>query len=767
MDVIDRGAVLSGSGHVQRDASQHGDVAILDLFSGIQRARLELRSCGIPVFLHQRPSFVRYTLRTNSTVSAGDPISSIRYNALPVETCSPGNGALERSTEWGFSTSVADFDVHVVRKDLSSLYGQGSKRLQGDTYHNAAQDFRKATRRAVVSSRLRQYIAFIHSRDMGSVNVPAVLPHTSSSAPSENAGRCISPNENEHGNVEGTDSLTYTTAKTMRRASFGSLPLELMLAIFLFAQVDYWPTFAVHWGSQSCCGWLIWRLVCREWRDLMNESGELWCHVVVTSKWEWVHKVLERSGTRPITVRLSASGSPNPSLLRDHRNRIIRLILRDITQETMNEVMNAGFPKLEEIEITGEVWTTDPLVDVEWNGDAFTNESKLRSLSISRVTMSPSRILRFQNLSSLLLGAGDDILSSVDFLMATLPFLPKLRTLELTVQINTSRGIRRVGLDELRRCRVSGTGSSITTFLDLFEMPQVVDVDFDVETRLDLAAEEQFCRAVIPYVRRFDSVAKRMGVTVQKSYGSVVTVQAELGENKLRITIPIPSSSFLSSTTELMKSLGVSGVECLALRSGTTDSGEYVVDEGWGHFFDLTAGLKKLTMSGYGDRWHQLGLLVGGCDTSEDGNLLPWSSLEEVNMRSGFWVKVEVADVWVQGLRNRQERGVGLRSLSISRWEMQASGFYGRAFRDVVQDLEWNVARPGKTEELSCRHADQARLSSDEGYRVEETIWDERAKGFGLAWEGKLKTFVPASTVPFAPLLSDLRTDANLPAELG
>lgn len=376
--------------------------------------------------------------------------------------------------------------------------------------------------------------------------------------------------------------------------------------------------------------------------------------------------------------------------------------------------METGFSNLEEVDFVAASGTTPEMV---WETGAFTDVSKLRSLTLSGVWIGPSYLLQFRHLSSLSLCSLDEFPHiSRDYLLETLPFLPELRTLELALgrMWRGEEGKRKLG--ELRRCKVSGGDADIVTFLRLFEMPQAVDLDFGVEARrFDVenpTYEEQLVEAVAPYFRRFDSAAKRMHIVAWQEDTSVVTVRMVLGVQRLRVSLQVPSAEMLCSTTKLMKDLGLVGVDHLVLTGGLRSSGNYVEDEGWAQLFELTSGLKKLTITGYGDRWHQLALLIGKCGTSDEANLLPWSSLEEMEMWRGFWVKVDVADDWVEALRSRQRRGIGLRTLSFSKWEMQAGRRYEEVFKGVVQDLEWKVARPGLTEERNCPHLSKAMISS-------------------------------------------------------
>lgn len=485
------------------------------------------------------------------------------------------------------------------------------------------------------------------------------------------------------------------------------LPLELLTKVLHYGQIDYSPR-PRHWNGDRCPGWLRYRRVCRWWWSAAD-NPQLWSNISISLGLIWVQFALSKVHGHPITLELNGCMLDKVPLttFQNHRDQIVRLALTSFDQATWDHLLTVPFPNLEEVRFFESTTSGWSVLDAAWN-DTCAPGSRIVSLALCTVYMSPEEMSRFKNLRSLSLSTRRMVFEgSHQYFRNTLPLLPYLETLRIITTISSKKLSTQLELKALLRLYISGSDLDIVNFLKDFKMPQVQEVDISVPgiwEGEELVDEREFCRMVEPYLCQSTRIIGRLEISDHVRKASTVKIISTSGSHILRMRLPIPSRSIITSASNLLDRLHVQGCRHLVLRA-VAPSTLHEENEDWDQLLRRTTGLKKLSVSGYGDRWKQASILVG--ERVSYAESMSWQSLEEVEMRRGFWVKMQAARDWIDALWKRAEDGRRLPQLSVSQWEMQLSGAYRGEFQKVVRNLVWDVANPGRTEKSICPHVQQ------------------------------------------------------------
>lgn len=486
------------------------------------------------------------------------------------------------------------------------------------------------------------------------------------------------------------------------------LPTELLSYIFCLVQI-LWPLVPRGWTNGVCLGWFELRSVCRRWWLIINRCKMLWAHPPRLDC-RVVDLFLKRSQGQLLTIEVDASrplaAGATRYILREVQTRVVRLILHNATQTTLNDVLELRFPALKRIIFEADPGDEDQPVSANWDENTFAIDSNVLALDLSLTSIPQNVIQRFKNLSELYLQSSHRMHNHPDAdlssLVGTLPALPNLETLGIKgLKILGYEKDRTAVLSSLRRLEVSASEAHILDFLSTFRMPVLADLDLDVQEpkQKGLSQAERFCEAIKPFVTHFDCRATRLDVTVYPESPSTIELLAESGLlYRLDVVIPAPKHSLIKHLAMFMRRLELVGCDHLVLRSWPCDLGRLGQDNGWPEVFQRSSDLGTLTISGYGDRWKYL------CNLMKDKGKSLWPSLKEVKMSSGFWVEAESAIAWEHALKQRQECKAQVNVLSFSQWEMQQCKIYKEKFRAVVGTLHWEVREPGTTKDPTCPH---------------------------------------------------------------
>lgn len=401
-------------------------------------------------------------------------------------------------------------------------------------------------------------------------------------------------------------------------------------------------------------------------------------------------------------------------------DRVDHLIIRDISHNHVSSIINTFFPSLRQLTLEGDAWTEGDGVTIEWNAgspNTFVVPNNIIALDLACAFIPRRTLTHLSNLTELYLRSSWAVVdknTNWEYLVNMLPNIATLETFEMEIDTLrrdpvTNLEDMRIKLARLRRLRMYSLLDTIILFRRVFELPMLLDMSLEVEhpTDEEVQTSLDFGLMVREDLRPFGHRATRVDITATyaRSPGmSPVALYAESGARRLEIVVPIPAAAVVENLSLLMQSYGLLGCDHLVLRSWPPEFGGRVTvnrveDSAWRSIFRHTEDLQHLTISGYGDIWQNLGNLIGiGAD-------LPWQSLVTLEMRRGFWVRLQVADDWSEALERRKKSGKQLAVLQFSQWEMQMSSFFKSKFQKVAPTVVWDVKLPGWTNsKVRCPH---------------------------------------------------------------
>ncbi|KAL0952971.1 hypothetical protein HGRIS_007182 [Hohenbuehelia grisea] len=103
--------------------------------------------------------------------------------------------------------------------------------------------------------------------------------------------------------------MTTMQLRSRTRRPFNELAPELKIAIFTFCLPDH----ATNRDGSSCFTIHTLRLVCKDWRDIISESPELWSFVRICSRHpvlrDWLWLQLDQSQVSPLTVEIDGQAT--------------------------------------------------------------------------------------------------------------------------------------------------------------------------------------------------------------------------------------------------------------------------------------------------------------------------------------------------------------------------------------------------------------------------------------------------------------------------
>lgn len=439
---------------------------------------------------------------------------------------------------------------------------------------------------------------------------------------------------------------------------------------------------------------------------MATDNPKLWSIISVSLGLRWVQFALSKVKGHRFTLEIDGSKLYQVPLttFHGHRDQIVTLALTSFSQQNWDHLLTASFPNLKEIRFFERNISAWSLLNAAWS-DTFASTTEIIFLDLCTVYMASEDISRFENLRSLSLSTYPmEAEDARDYLRTTLPLLPALEALRITTAMSGLGTSTRIKLETLVRLHVSGSDLDIVNFLQNFEFPQAREVEvvvpggWDIES---LSDEERLCREMEPYLAHSDRTIERLEISWRARGSSAVKMVSTSGPHRFTMRVPVPSSSIITHTSNLLDLFDVRGCDHLVL-SAATPSTAHEEDEDWDQLLGRTTGLTKLSLSGYGDRWRQLSTFIG--ERRACGKGKSWQSLAKVEMRKGFWVRMEAARSWLEALARRARKKNRLSELSVSQWEMQESGRYQQKFQNVVNHLVWEVSNPGRTEYSTCIH---------------------------------------------------------------
>lgn len=431
---------------------------------------------------------------------------------------------------------------------------------------------------------------------------------------------------------------------------------------------------------------------------------------------------LDKSGTCLLTLEVDAAVHTHHSILQvqGFASRVARIIHYCDSRAVIEGIMAIPFPKLREMEFHPIVrpqrsTSVDTLaLSAAWGPANFKHDDNVLAITFSHVWMPAYILNRFNQLSSLSIhAAAGSFHLHWPPLRASLVTLTHLETLELegvALQELEPGSPREQGAEEqaeeheltplphLHGLALTGSGEGIEMVLSTFHLPNLLSLEIK-ETWPRYGGRR--LRPAQSFLSSIDLKSTRLRLEITASTGpSRLLIAIESGLKKFYLTTPLPSALIIKSSVEIIRELGLTTCDHLVLRGELPASWQYVSDDGWADLFDCTGKLKRLTLSGYGDRWFQLAQLVGVRDDM-DRLKTPWPMLEDLDLRVGFWVRVEVVEEWLAALRSRQKKEAEVK-LWTSHWELPMDERYEAEFRRVAKSVIWHVHSPGLTGRSCC-----------------------------------------------------------------
>lgn len=549
--------------------------------------------------------------------------------------------------------------------------------------------------------------------------------------------------------------------------------MSIFVKILLFAQSDYQPIprGTGHCsGRDACLGWVRYRHVCLPWKDIVDNTPQLWTHISTRCRDEWIALSIQKSAQEPLSISLYAHSDREIRILNRISNRISGIVIHDIDQPLLDRVLNVHIPNLQSVEFRRPL-STPRKITARWAKDAFADDSTLHRLDLTYASMPHEVLSRFQHLKTLRLrsqaGRGPDF--HWGYLFKTLPLLSGLKSLELEASDIVLTGIDEppVELLSIRLCRIMAPATVMLDFLERFKMPYLLDLDLAVANQWPWTKDQQlqFYEDIgLHIAQHTESEGMITGLEISVGEGGLagatyMTAYVSATSIRFKLTAPMPLYLPLKSVTECLDSLGYSNIRTqlnhLILKSGCMDGGSLILDEsGWVDLLRYTKKISRLTLHGYGDRWAILPHFLCKPNASCLQDLL-WPELKEISLKAGFWVKPGVALDWLEALERRKAL-VPVELLSIEKWEMQASERYRDRFIDAVKAVVGEIKRPGLTEEPACPHGWSSYgdppygeivvtfirytdIDGALGYYIPNQCWWNRQISFGLAWDGAPK----------------------------